>query len=440
MSTKLSSLTLRAKENPKCRFVSLAHLLTEDFLKECLSELKREKACGIDGVRVEEYEASKDENIKDLVERLQAKKYKPQPVRRVCIPKSDGTKRALGIPTVEDKIVQMGIKKILESIFEEDFRDVSYGFRPHRNCHMAVDVLDKTIMTKPINVVVDLDIEKFFDNVNHHWLREGLKQRIKDTSLLRLIGRFLKAGAMEEGKLMETDKGTPQGGVLSPLLANIYLHFILDLWYEKRVKKRLKGFSQLIRYADDFVVLFERESEAEAFVEMLKERLGKFGLKIAESKARVIAFGRAVWEKAERENRKIATFDFLGFTHYCDKTRSGRFKLGRRTARSKFWQKIKAMNLWLKEVRSWVKLEDWWQVLGRKLIGHYNYYGVSGNIVGIRKFYKWSIKLAYKWVNRRSQMRSFSWQKFSRFLEHYPLPEPRIYHFTYTLSSQRRYP
>lgn len=435
MSTKLSFITLRAKENPECRFVSLTHLLTEDFLKECLLKLKRDRVSGIDKATVEEYEDNKEVNIKDLVNRLKAKRYKPQPVRRTYIPKPDGTKRPLGIPTIEDKIVQMGIKKILEVIFEVDFYDVSYGFRPNRNCHNALDVLDKTIMTKPIGTVVEIDIEKFFDNVNHDWLMECLKQRVKDTSLLRIISRFLKAGVIEEGKFVETNKGTPQGGILSPLLANIYLHYILDLWYERKVKKGLKGFSQLIRYADDFVVLFQYKNEAEAFTGMLKERFSKFGLKIAESKSRIIEFGRYVWQKAQKEEKKVETFDFLGFTHYCDKTRKGKFKLGRKIARERLGRNLEVMNQWLKDVRNLVKLKEWWEVLRLKLLGHYRYYGMSGNMRGIKTFYYQTLLLTFKWINRRSQKRSYNWIQFSRFLKYNPLPKPKIYHLTYALSS-----
>ena len=387
MTTKLASLTLRARENPKSKFMSLAHLLTEDFLVECFWELKRDKATGIDGVGARDYEVNLEGNIKDLVERLKARKYKPQPVRRVYIPKSDGSKRGLGIPTVEDKIVQMGIKKILEAIFEVDFMDVSFGFRPNRSCHDALDVLDKAIMTKPTNYVVDMDIEKFFDTIDHKWLMKCLRQRIEDTSLLRLIARFLVAGVMEEGKCIQTDKGTPQGGVLSPILANIYLHYILDLWFEKKIKRQFKGFAQLIRSAFDFIVCFQSGSEAKAFGEMLKQRLGKFGLKTAESKARIIEFGRYAWEKAQRQDEKVATFDFLGFTHYCDKTRRGKFKLGRKTSAKKFGQKLGEMNLWLKRVRNVVELEEWWKVLRLKLLGHYRYYGISGNMQALRKFY-----------------------------------------------------
>ncbi len=436
MATKLTFLTWRARENPGSRFIALAHLLNEDFLKECFWELKRDKATGIDGVSVQGYEVKLEDNLKDLVARLKVKRYKPQPVRRVYIPKSDGSKRGLGIPAVEDKVVQMGIKKILEAIFENDFIDVSYGFRPNRNCHTALDVLDKTIITKPINYVVDMDIEKFFDTIDHKWLMECLKQRIKDTSLLRLIVRFLKAGVMEEGKFIETERGTPQGGLLSPVLSNIYLHYILDLWFEKKVKRQIKGFAQLIRYADDFIVCFQSGNEAKAFSEELKQRFSKFGLKIAENKSRIIEFGRYVWEKAQREGREVATFDFLGFTHYCDKTRKGKFKLGRKTSDKKFRQKMEAMNLWLKGVRNLVKLEEWWQVLRLKLIGHYRYYGISGNIQGLKKFYNQTSRLTYKWINRRSQKKSYTYVQFCRYKEYNPLPLPKIYHLNYTLSSR----
>lgn len=262
MVTELESLTLRAREDPKCKFTSLAHLLSEDFLKECFWELKRDKASGIDGVTVQEYEVNLEENLKGLVGRMKAKRYWPQPVKRAYIPKPDGGKRGLGMPAVEDKIVQMGIKKILEAIFEVDFIDVSYGFRPNRSCHDALDVLDKTIMTKSINYVVDMDIEKCFDTIDHGWLMRCLRERIIDTSLLRLIVRFLKAGVMEGGKYLEVDRGTPQGGVISPILANIYLHYILDLWFERVVKKQLTGYAKLVRYCDDFIVCFQRDNEA----------------------------------------------------------------------------------------------------------------------------------------------------------------------------------
>lgn len=435
LATKLKSLTTRAKENPKYVFTSVTGMLTRvDFLKECFWELKRNKSPGVDGVTVEKYGEDLEENLQGLVSRLKSWKYRPQAVKRVYIPKSDGTKRGLGIPAVEDKIVQVGIRKILEAIFEVDFCDVSYGFRPKRSCHQALDVVDKAIMFKPINSVVDMDIRKYFDTIDHKWLMKCLKRRINDTNLLRLIGRFLNAGIMEEGKYMDVEQGTPQGGIISPVLSNIYLHYILDLWFEKGYKKEIKGYAQLIRYADDFVVMFQSKKESEEFAKRLEQRLDKFGLKIAEDKSRVIEFGRYVWEKAQRENKQVATFDFLGFTHYCDKTLRGKFKLGRKTSRRKFILKIKAMNQWLKWIRNQVKLIEWWKTLKQKLMGHYRYYGMSGNYEALKEFYSLTIKLLYKWINRRSQKKSFNWVQFYRFVKFNPLPQPKIYHSIYLSS------
>jgi group II intron reverse transcriptase/maturase len=229
--------------------------------------------------------------------------------------------------------VQTALKEVLKAIFEEDFLDVSYGFRPNRNCHQALDTLDKAVMTKPVNYIVDMDIDKFFDTVDHKWLMEMLRRRIADPNILRPIGRFLKAGVMEEGKYYQVDKGTPQGGILSPLLANIYLHYCLDLWFEKAVKRNIEGFCQLIRYADDFVLCFQRGFEAEEFGKALKGRLNKFGLKISEEKSQIIPFGCYPYLNAQRRGEKLRTFDFLGLTHYCTKGRKGHIRLGRKTSK-----------------------------------------------------------------------------------------------------------
>jgi len=432
--TKLNSLTSRAKESPKNKFSSVANILmNEDFLRESFRRLKRDKSPGIDKVTVEEYERKLEENLKGLVKRLRSWKYKPQPVKRVYIPKAKGAKRSLGIPTVEDKIVQMGIKRILEAIFEVDFQDVSFGFRPKRNCHQALNVLDKAIMNKPVNCVVDMDIRKFFDTIDHKMLIKCLRQRITDSSLLRLIGRFLNTDVMQEGKLIETEKGTSQGGVISPILANIYLHYALDLWFEKKVKKEQMGYTQLVRFADDFMVMFQSIKEAHRFAKELKRRLGKFGLKIAENKSRVIEFGRAVWRREQQRGGRVETFDFLGFTHYCDRTLKGGFRVVRRTSRAKFVQKAKTMNQWLKGVRNLVKLKEWWKILRLKLTGHYNYYGVSGNYEALKRFHDLTIKYAYKWINRRSQKNSFNHIQYKRFMKYNPLPKPKIYHSMYTL-------
>lgn len=284
-----------------------------------------------------------------------------------------------------------------------------------------------------------MDIEKFFDTVDHKWMMKCLEQRIADPSLLRLIGRFLKAGVMEEGKYQETDRGTPQGGIISPVLANIYLHYILDLWFEKEVKRQAKGYAQLTRYADDFIVCFESEEDAKGFGERLRQRLGKFGLKVSEEKSRIIEFGRKAWQRAQEGGGKVSTFNFLGFTYYCDKTRKWTFKVGRKTNPKKMRAKLKAMNQWLKSIRNAIEFKEWWPILKQKLIGHYRYYGISGNMRGIRIYYSQSVKLAYKWVNRRSQKKSFNWEKYRRLIyEWNPLPQPKIYHLTYTLSSKRK--
>src|SRR4030067_1357528 len=443
MTTKLMSKTqkaitviaLKAKEDPECEFTALAHLLTEEFLKECFRELKKGKSPGIDGVTVGEYAKKLDENITDLVARLKTKQYKPQPVLRVYIQKSNGDKRPLGIPAVEDKIVQMAIKMILEAIFEQDFIDTSYGFRPNRSCHVALIELDQIIMNAPVNFVVDMDISKFFDTVDHKCLMEFLKQRIVDPSLLQLISRFLKSGIMEEGDYFETDQGTPQGGVLSPVLANVYLHYVLDMWFKTEVIPQLNGYSQLIRYADDFIVCFEKEEEARVFGVALRHRMEKFGLTISEEKSKIIEFGRCECLRAKKKGRKCGTFDFLGFTHFCDKTRRGKFKVGRKTSRKKFTQKMKDMNVWLKSIRNRVELNEWWKLLRPKLLGHYRYYGMSGNIRLLQNFYDHTVRLAFKWINRRSQKKSYRWDQFHHFIQLNPLQKPKIYTSLYNLNA-----
>ena len=430
MGTKLTDIANLAKRKPKLRFTALVHHLNVAFLKECYLELKRGKAPGIDGVTLAEYGKNLDENLRGLVERMKAKRYRPQPVRRVYIPKGNGKKRPLGIPSLEDKIVQLGVKKLLEAIYEQDFLAVSYGFRPKRSAHQALAALDRAIGASPTNYIVDMDIERFFDTIDHKWLMEFLGHRIGDPNLLRLIARILKSGVMEDGKYIHTDEGTPQGGNLSPLLANIYLHYVLDLWFEKRVKKQLEGYAELIRYADDFVVCFQKRSEANMFVGMLRARLGKFGLGISEEKSKILKFGRF----ASEDGKRPGTFDFLGITHYCGKSRKGKFALGRKTSRKKYQRSLKANSQWLRANRDVMKQRELWQILGQKLRGHYQYYGVSGNIRSLRRFHYQTIRLAYKWLNRRSQKRSYNWEQFGRWVQYNPLPRPRIYHSLYAPS------
>jgi len=431
-STQLASLTLRAGRNPRYRFISLMHLITEDALRECFGELVRNKAPGIDEVTVTEYEVNLAENIHNLHTRLKARRYRPQPVKRVYIPKPGGKKRPLGIPAVEDKVVQMACKKILEAIFEVDFLPISYGFRPGRSCHQAITDVDRTIMCKPVNYIADSDIARFFDTVDHDWLMRCLSQRIVDSAFLRLIARFLKAGVVSEGRYLETTEGTPQGSILSPILANIYLHYVLDLWFYRIIKPRLKGYARLIRYADDFIVGFQSEREAKNFTDALRLRLAKFGLAMAEEKSRTIEFGRYRALQARRNGKRLPTFDFLGFTHYCDRTRSDGFKLSRKTARTRLKRTLTAMNEWLKRTRNRMPLLDWWSILAAKIRGHYNYYGISGNLRSLQRFYQRTTRIAYKWINRRSQKPSYNWDGFNRWLQYHPLPKPRIWHSCYS--------
>ena len=432
--TKLALISERARQEPKCQFTSLAHLLDEGFLAECYYRLGRDRASGIDGVSWKAYGERLTENLKDLVSRLKAKRYKPQPSRRVYIPKDAHSKRPLGLPILEDKIVQKGIALILEAIYEADFLDCSYGYRPARSCQHAINVVDKAIMTKPINHVIEADIRGFFDNVSHSWMKRCLEVRIKDPSLLLLIERFLKAGYIEGVMFVETEKGTPQGGNLSPTLSNIFLHYVLDLWFEKRVKPQVRGLCCLVRYADDFICMVQYKDDARYIERAIGERFAMVSLELHPDKTRVISFGRYERENARRQNRRANTFDFVGFTHYCGRSRRGKFIVGRKTSRKKFHKRCREMNEWLKSIRNADKVKNWWPILAAKLRGHYQYYGVSGNARTLWKYYWLVIRLVLKWLNRRSQRLSFDWEGFKRYLNRYPLPKPRIVHNIYTLS------
>lgn len=436
METKLTRIAELAKTNHNMVFTSLAHLLHEDNLKQCHRELPSGKATGIKGVTKEVYGNDLDENIQGLVERLKKKAYRPVPVKRTYINKP-GTKkkRPLGIPDHEDKIVQRAIAKILNAIYENDFLDSSFGFRPNRGCHDALKILNVYIEKRKTNYVVDADIKGFFDNVDHEWMMKFLKHRINDPNLLRIIERFLKGGYLEEGKYVDIDKGTPQGGVISPILANVYLHYVLDLWFEKVIRKQCKGQAYMVRYADDFVCCFQYESDAEAFYTALNKRLQKFNLEVAEDKTKIITFGRF----AERDGQgKPPTFDFLGFTHYCGKSQNGKFRVKRKSSKKKVNAKLKQQKEWLKAHRT-MDIKHIMARLKRSLDGYYNYYGITDNTLAVENFLHRVKQLLFKWMNRRSQRKSFSWDKFNLFLRKYPLPKPKIKVNIYELKKDINY-
>jgi len=429
---KLSLIAEHAKRNRDMQFTSLAHLLNVEFLRGCFKSLNRNKALGHDNVSWYEYAENIEENLLSLVSRLKRKSYRPIPARRVYIPKGNGEFRPLGISAIENKIVERGISWILESIYEQDFSEVSFGFRPRRNSHQALKEINDLIMFKPVNHIVDADIRGFFDNVSHEYLLDFLKLRIKDSSLIHLIDRFLKAGYIDNELLVETETGTPQGSILSPILANIFLHNVLDKWFEETVKKHVGGFCEIVRYADDFVCLVQYEKDAKRIEKALNNRFNRFNLEIHPDKSECMSFGRFEAQNAKTKKRKPNTFDFLGFTHFCDKTKTGRFKLGRRTSKKKYVSKCKNMNQWLKKTRNLIKTKEWWKVLEAKLRGHYQYYGVSGNYAALARFYNNTLKQVHKWLNRRSQKSRMSWRDFNKYLTHYPLPKPKIRHNFYT--------
>ena len=432
--SKLSSISYCAKSDLAFEFVSLAHHLNAEFLKDCYLTLDRNKAVGIDRVSWLEYGKTLEENLERLVSKLKRKAFKPLPAKRVYIPKGNGEMRPLGISTIENKIVEKGVTRILQSIYEADFYEFSYGFRPDKNAHQALKKAGDSVNFKTVNHIVEADIKGFFDNVDHVLLMEFIGIRIKDASLLFLIKRFLKAGYVDSNQLVRTEKGTPQGSILSPMLANIFLHYVLDKWFEETVRNYVSGYCEIIRYADDFICLVQFENEAFKIERALKNRFNKYKLELHPAKTRVFSFGRFENKNAVLDNRRANTFDFLGFTHYCDRTRKGHFKVGRKTSAKKFRTKAKELNLWLKKIRNQVLTRDWWKILSLKLQGHYEYYGISENYLSILRFYKLAIKLARKWMNRRSQKRTMSWKKINNYLFLYPLPKPSIRNSFYTLS------
>jgi len=427
VATKLQRIAEKANSEPNFQFTSLFHLMNEELLLGCFEQLRNNAASGIDGMTKDQYAEQLPENLRQLVDRLHRMAYIPQPVLRVYIPKPGSDKmRPLGIPALEDKLVQAGLAKILQAIYEQDFIDDSYGFRPGRSCHDALRALSQTVENQPVNYIVEADIRGFFDNVDQDQLMAFLEHRIADKRILRYIKRFLKAGIQEDGAFRASDRGTPQGGVISPLLANIYLHYSLDLWFTRRFTKTCTGTARLIRYADDFVVCFQTEADAKWFRQAMEERLNQFGLEIAPEKTQCIEFGASAIKRAKARGEKAATFDFLGFTHYCSRSRNGkRFRMKRKTISKRFTAKLKAYKAWLKSNRTLTTPEIIQKTVS-KLRGHYGYYGVTDNSKGISAYFYQVRSILYKWLNRRGKKGCYSWEKFAKLLARYPLPTPRI--------------
>ncbi|SMC41334.1 group II intron reverse transcriptase/maturase [Sporomusa malonica] len=427
MRTKLTRIAELAKQRPRIKLQTLIHVIDEESLKVAHSCMQMNKATGIDAITKEEYGEKLEENLTDLLDRMKRQGYKPQPVKRVCIPKADGKKRPLGIPAYEDKLVQKVLNEILTAIYEEEFLECSYGFRPGKSCHDALKELANIVITKKVNYVVDADIKGFFDNVSHSWMMKFLQERIEDRNLLRLIQRFLKAGVIEAGIEYETDKGTPQGGIISPTLANVYLHYVLDLWFTVKIKKESRGEAYLVRYADDFVCFFQYQTDAESFYGKLIDRLKKFNLEIAKEKTKVIEFGRfSADNRARREESKPNTFDFLGFTHYCSKSKTGKFRVKRKTSRKKMKAKLKDFTKWLHN-NMHTEVGELIKQVNAKLVGHFRYYGVTDNSKGINTYrYRIRRKL-FEVLNRRSQKKSLTWEGFIKLENRFPLAKARTY-------------
>ena len=429
VSTRLTRITLRARQDRTATFDNLLSLLTVEFLADCFRALRRDAAPGVDAMTWETYACELPTRLPELMARIHRMGYHPSPVRRVHIDKGGGKTRPLGIPTLEDKLVQEALRRVIAAIFEGDFLPCSYGFRPGRGCHMALQALEQTLVHRPVNYVIDADIRGFFDHVDHVRLMACVRTRVTDHRVLRYLMRFLKAGVWEAGgRVPATEEGVPQGGVLSPLLANIFLHYALDCWFQRGPATTLRGFASLNRYADDFVIGVQYEEEAQALLVALQARLAHCGLTLAEEKTRLILFSRYAEERAARSTLPVGTFDYLGFTHYWGRNARGKMVLGRRTSSKKYRQKLQHLSLWLTTQRHLKTLYALWVLLQAKLRGHYAYYGIPGNSRGIQRFYAAAVRLIFQKLNRCSQRRRWTWDGFNRYLARFPLLRPRLVH------------
>jgi group II intron reverse transcriptase/maturase len=427
MSTDIDRLTELAKEDPKRQFFSIAHLITPEKMLAAFRNLRKEASAGVDGVTYEEYEQNAEGNIRQLHRRLKEGKYRAQPLRRVYIPKENGKQRPISIPALEDKILQKVVVELLNAIYEQDFLECSYGFRPGRGQQQALDEVRRVICTRPTGWILELDIQAYFDSMVREQLMEMIEKRVNDGSVLRLIRKWIKIGVIDKGQLLISETGTGQGQPISPLLANIYLHVILDQWFADEVKPRLKGEAYEIRFADDAILCFEHKEDAEKVLSVLPKRFAKYGLTLHPEKTRLVEFGRNAKRNARRQGKKPATFDFLGLTHICARSRKGKFTVHVKTMAKRLRRGLKAIAEWCQEHRH-DPVDQQQKTLNAKLRGHYQYYGRPTNYRSIWQFYRGVRCIWRKWLSRRTRGRGLTWERFEAILRQHPLLPPRITH------------
>ncbi len=421
-----------ARERPQEVFTSLNHYLNVAWLTAAYERVKPDSAPGVDGQSWADYGKDLEKNLRNLLDRAKSGSYVAPPVKRAHVPKPDGKEtRPIGMPTIEDKVLQRAVVMLLEPIYEQDFKYFSYGFRPGRSAHEALACVWSQCMTHRINWILDVDVRQYFDTLKHGILGALLDRRVRDGVIRRLIGKWLHAGVLERGQLTYPKDGTPQGGVISPLLANIYLHDVLDCWYVENVKPRLKGRALLVRYADDFILGFEKREDAEKVYRVLFRRFEKYGLRLHEEKTRLVPFGHSAdADQPPGSGGPSGTFDFLGFTHYWGKSRRGMWVIRRQTSRKRFGRSLKAIGQWCRENRH-EPLRVQVEVLGRKLKGHFGYYGITGNFEALAR-YRWEvIRVWRKWLARRGDPHGMTWERMNRLLAFFYLPEARVVHTIY---------
>ena len=433
VSTKQQRIATLAKQSPQMGFTSLAYLMDSAWLHEAFQRTRQDGAAGVDGLTATEYEANLEVNLQTLLDRAKAGTYRAPPVRRVHIPKGGSTTetRPIGIPTLEDKVLQRAVVMLLEPIYEQDFYDCSYGFRPGRSAHQALAALWKQTMDSHGGWILEVDIRKFFDTLDHAHLRAFLQQRVRDGVLTRLIGKWLQAGVMEDGTVTYPAAGSPQGGVISPLLSNIFLHYVLDEWFEREVKPRLRGKAYLIRYADDFVIGFSQEEDAKRVLAVLPQRFGKYGLALHPDKTQLLPFQQASASgEGTGRGTPTGTFTLLGFTHYWGRSLRGNWVVKRKTATSRLSRALRSIAQWCRLHRH-CPISEQQQTLSQKLRGHFAYYGITGNAPALSAFRLWVVRCWRHWLNRRHRERSLTWDLFNRLLQRYPLPPARVVHSVY---------